>query len=100
MDTSPATYYTMRFYGALILSRVGIAGRDSSNILKTPEVYHAGLCRKKDSISFYAKLCEAFGPRFLNKSSTVFKNINMRDAGETIKSRMQGYDSKPSMLAL
>ena len=35
---------------------------------------------------------------FLDNSPTVLKNI-MRDAGETIKSRMQGYDSKPSMMA-
>ena len=38
--------------------------------------------REKYSISFYANLCEAFGPCFLNNSPTGLKNI-MRDAGET-----------------
>ena len=51
----------------------------------------------KQTISLHASLCEAFGPWFLNNSPTVLKNI-IRGAGETVKSRMQGYDSKPSML--
>ena len=60
---------------------------DSSNIFKTPAVYYAGLCGKKESIVFYANLCEAFGPCFLNNPPTVLKNI-MRDAGETINFRV------------
>ena len=48
----------------MVLSRVGIAAGDSSNIFKTPEVYYAGLCGQKYSISLYANLCEAFGPCF------------------------------------
>ena len=66
-----------------ILSRVGIAVRDSSKIVKTPELYYAALCGGKKATGFYANLCEAFGDCFLNNSPTLLKNI-MRDAGETI----------------
>ena len=62
---------------------MGVGAGDSSKILKTPEVYYAGLCGEKKSIGFCANLCEASGPCFLNNSPTVLKNI-MRDAGETI----------------
>ena len=90
----------IRYFPRVVISivEVGIAAGDFSTIFKTPEFIMRDHAAKQDSISLY--LTYARPPALvLNNSPTVLKNIK-RDASETIKSRMQGYDSKPSLLAL
>ena len=82
---------------ACLLSREGMPVVFFNNIQNAWSL-SCGIARDTKSISCYSNLCEAFRPRFFEQQSHSFEK-HYAGCRRTIKSGMQRYDSKPSMLA-